>query len=217
MKNTLTLMVGCTLLATTALAQTAKLQDLDRFDKIVIKGDVSGIDISSSDHDQLSIFVEGASNDNVRSSLEAGTLYLDVLKGDKAVVHVFNGGLRRIEGPEDLRITGAEVIGDNGKYLITDFKGRSRHWLGNHVDCDFDFDLDIDLDELEDMDVSVHIDIDDHDWDWNWNWDWNWEDHRNEFRNHSKHIKEDLKESLNEIKEDLKDDLKELKRDLKRL
>lgn len=225
MKKKQLLSVVClVLMATTSFAQTTWLQDLNRFDKIVLEGDVSGIDVSKS-NDNISILIEGAKNENVSASIQAGTLYLTLKDADNALVHVFNSDLKRIEGASDLEVSGAEFIGSKGKYLITDSNDHNRHTFihsGGHdfdfnFNHDFDIALDIDLDELEDLDLNVRVDIDDRDWDWNWQWEWNWEDHRDEFRSHSKAFKSELKESLQHIKEDLKDDLKEFKRDLKRL
>lgn len=215
----------CILIAAASFSQTTRLKDLNRFNKIVLDKKVSTVDVARS-HDDVSILIEGAKEENVSASIEAGVLYLKVDVND-ALVHVFNSELKRIEGDNALEVSGAEVIGRNGKFLITDFDDRSHRsftYRGGdrfdfNFDHDFDIDLDLDLDELDDLDLNVSVDIDDHDWNWNWEWewDWNWADHRHEFRSHSKDFKRDLKNSINDIKEDLKDDLKDLKRELKRI
>ncbi|MEM6523323.1 MAG: hypothetical protein AAGF85_04490 [Bacteroidota bacterium] len=210
----------CMLLTAKSFSQTTRLSDLNPFDKIVLDGKVSTLDVSRS-HEGISIFIEGAKEDDISASVEAGVLYLKV-NVDNALVHVFNSSLKRIEGRDDLEVAGAEVIGRNGRFLITDFNDHSsRTFMSlnkNHFDFKFDHDFDIDLnlalDHLDDLDLSVDIDINDHEWDWNWEWewDWNWEDHRRELRHHSK----DFRKELKEIEEDLKDDLEELKRDLRK-
>ncbi len=205
-------------------AQTTKLNDLNPFDKMIVTGDVSGVDVSSSSHDQPSVLVEGAGTQQVSARIEAGVLYLKVSEATDVLVHVFNGRLKRVEGPASMEVYGAGFIGNNGNYLITRHRSHDPvSWIGTHLDLalehceDVDIDVDIDLDKLEDIDLEVRVDIDDHDWDWQWDWEWHWEDHRDEFRLHSQKWKEEVKDALQDVAEDLQDDLEDLKKDLKRL
>lgn len=208
------LLLSGILFSTVAFSQITKLKNLNDFNKIILKGDVSEIDVSRSHDGEVSILVEGVKDEDVITSLQAGTLILTISNANNALVHVFNNDLNRIEGKDELIISGADYIGSRGKFLIRGFNHdlhNSYSFNGNHgFHFNLGHDIDIDLD-LDDLDLDVQVDVKDHDWNWNWQWDWNWEDHRDQFRSHTK----DLKHELKEIKEDLKDDLKDLKKDLK--
>ncbi|UII23837.1 hypothetical protein [Fulvivirga ligni] len=102
-------------------AQTVKLDNLSSFDKLIIKGDVKELTFSPMAFgNQTSLSIEGIEQKNVTSEVSAGTLTLKV-EGSVDQVKVFGSAVKRIVGPKDMVITGAETVGDAGNYVVTNY------------------------------------------------------------------------------------------------
>lgn len=195
-----------------ALAQTVQLENLHTFDKLVVKGNVNSIETTNGHEDRPQVTIEGVSKEQVTNRIEAGVLYLTV-SGDKAFdLSVANRNLSRIETDKNVEIVGADVVGDNGRYLITGINRHGDH-VAHHIDINIpkiDIDLpglaielpEIDFDFDHNFDHNFDIDIDfDRD---AWDFDWDWEDHKEEMKNMSKEVKEEVKRAMEEVKHELK-------------
>lgn len=191
-----------------SLAQTVKLNELHNFDKIILEGDIQGVDVASQHVDHPSILIEGAKKENVSASVEAGVLHLKINKAEDALVHVFNARLKRIEGPAEMEIHGVDYIGSKGRYLVTGRGPSFRPPLVDvpHGDFDFHFDYNFDREELAQIEADVRVEIRDRLDEWRKHM----HDFRYDFQYEGREFSEEMKEALREAKRELRRGLKEL-------
>lgn len=163
------------------MAQTVEFKDLNAFDKIVIDGNVKSVSTKSGHCDQPYVTVSGLSEEQIKTKIEAGVFHL-TMQGEQPVeVVVSNGNLKRIETRGETEIIGAQVMGSNGKYLITNLDNH-HHDFSNHVAIDLPHidlpDIDIDLPDLDfDFDHDFDVDVD-----WDEDFSWNWKAHKDEMK-----------------------------------
>jgi len=195
-----------------AIAQTTHLENLHAFTKMVVKGDVKTIIAEKGHSERPRVTIEGVAKDNISEKIEAGVLYLTIDSDQRIELTVSNSNLNRIETENEVEILGAEVVGSNGKYLLTDFTHHhgpvAHHMNINIPKIDIDLpgfameipEMDFDFDHHFDHDFDFDIDIDDESWEFNFDWD----DHREEMKHMSKEVKEEMKRAMEEVKKELK-------------
>ncbi|MTI20278.1 hypothetical protein E1176_04525 [Fulvivirga sp. RKSG066] len=195
-----------------AISQTIEYENLNQFDKLVIDGKVTSLHTKKSHHDKSEMMVKGVEKEYITTRIEAGVLYLNIENDHEADVTVYNSSLKRIEADEPLEIVGAQYVGSNGKYLLTDFSHHhgdcSDHVAVNIPTIDIDIPgLSIDIPEMNfdfehhfDHDFDIDIDIDEDSYSFNWNW----EEQSEELRHVSKEMKEEMQKAMKEMKKELK-------------
>jgi len=211
MKTTILAFLMC--LSMTLTAQTVQYENLGDFDKIVINGEVEQMTINGSHGDKPVVMIKGIDKELTTTKIEAGVYYID-LAGQKAQeIEVYNSNLHRIETDNEVAISGADIVGSQGKYLVADINHGDWPKM-RHIDIDVP-NIDVDIAGL-DIDIP-EIDIDfDHDFDFNFDvpevdfdesdfhFDWNWEEHREEIRRVSREVKEEVKSAMEEVKREVK-------------
>lgn len=197
MKPIFTTLIIVLLINVTLPAQEVSLENLNPFEHIELIN-AEKIVVKNHDAENPYVLIKGLKAEDISYTLSAGTLVLKLNKEASEVI-VGNNRLKRVKGPEGLVVEGAEYIGGEGNFLITDIKSHSFRGISIvNVDPDIDFDFDFD-----DQNFDVKVDVD-HDWqsdfEWNWEWEWNWDDHRDEFRDTKHELKRELKNLKKEIK-----------------
>jgi len=198
-------------------AQNVSYENLPAFDKLVVDGNVKTIHTKQGCGEKPQLKVTGIDKDLIKTKTEAGVMHLTLNSDKPAELVVYNGNLNRIETEGDTEIVGAEVVGSNGKYLLTDFN----HYHGpvaNHVQVDLPRieinvpGVEVDIPELN-FDFEHHFDHDfdiDVDWDEdNWNFSWNWDDHKREFR----HVSEDVRDEVRRVMEEVREEVRRHRKD----
>jgi len=202
--------------------QTVTFENLESFDKITIEGgDVNQIEIAPFAMTKYKVKLEGISKENVDYSLSAGNLTIDLKGNDVGKIVVYNRYLKRLALENDPEILGAEYLGENGNYLITDLTTP----LG--VASNFDFpDIDIRIPQIDIPEFSIpaiHINEDmDFDFDFDENFDFNFKEHMSEeerenLKAEMKKVGEEMKLASKEVKEELKKVMKEVKEEMERI
>lgn len=195
-------------------AQETTLNNLYEFDKAIIKGNTSEVILSRQHHDAPSVIVDGAANKDIDIKIEAGVMYLTLSGNNNPTVEINNGKLKRIEGPTDMVVSNARLVGDNGKYLVMSIRDEHEHHAyssDNHTrftfgDIDIRIpDIDIDLDLDEDCDFEVYI-SDDFNFDFNFDFDFNnakWQRNRVEFHELGAEVSEQINKAIDEVRSEL--------------
>jgi hypothetical protein len=165
------------LLGATAFAQSSRYEDLEYFDKVILKGNVKKVSLENGDRE---IVVDGADKNSVKLSRLAGIITLEITSSGPVAVSITNGSLKWIEASSETEIEGAEYLsGGKGKYLVVgmkDSKGRSNNENFNFNFDDFDFDFDYDFDSDFDFDFDFDYDFDfNFDRDYSYNYDYNYD------------------------------------------
>lgn len=220
MKN-LTLTFSLIMLVTGfSRAQEFSIKNLTAFDKLVVEGKVEKIILNQGNEDHPVVKIEGVTDKDVVSGINAGILTLSIQGNTPATVSIYNGHLKRIESPGNVEVTGAEIIGDNGNYLVVSFD-RSHGGVRLAID-DHDFnvhipDIDIDIPEID-----VAVDIPDFNFDFDFDFDekfemneemnYHWESHKDELKRWSEEWKEETREAMKEAREEIKKAKEEMKR-----
>lgn len=148
---------------TAVFSQKTSFEDLEFFDKIILKGNVSRVIVEQGSRE---VRIDGVSEEQVEISRNASTLTFDIAGNNSVEVIISNGSLRWIEASENVEIEGVGFLkGGSGKFLVT---GRDlemiRNWRDYEVnvdigDLDFDFDFDFDFDYDFDFDMDFDEDF----------------------------------------------------------
>lgn len=220
----LKLLLSLMMISAFAFSQETTLNNLDDFDKVIISGNTSEVILSGKTHHGPSIIVDGTSDENVSLKIEAGVLTLMLTGNSNPTVNIFNGDLKRIEGPEDMVVSNARLTGNNGKYVVMSIDnqhhrhGRS-YRTDHHVNTmtsdleihipEIDLDLDIDFDE-EDFFFKLNIDDDDFDFDFDFDFDIDidfdqaaWDKSKGELHQVTGEVRHEINRALEEVKMEL--------------
>lgn len=206
------LLLSFAMVSVFALAQETTLNNLHDFDKAVIKGNTSEIILSHKMGNGPSVIVDGATNKDIDVKIEAGVMYLTLSNNSNPIVKINNGKLKRIEGPENMIVSNAKLVGGNGKYLVMSMdhdherhaysSGNSNHFALGDLDIRIP-DIDIDLDLDEDFDVQIYVSDD---FDFDFNFDFNsvkWRNSRKEFHELGSEVKHEINRALDEVRSEL--------------
>ncbi|MTI27324.1 hypothetical protein [Fulvivirga kasyanovii] len=217
MKNlTLTLILSM-LIACFSYAQESTLKNLTAFDKLVVKGKAEKIVLHRGSEDHPAVRIEGAANADILSEVNAGTLTLTIQRNTPVKLHVYNSHLKRVEASGNVEITGAEVIGDEGNYLVVSFD-RSHEGV-MLADMDEHFNVRIPAIDIDIPEIDVAIDIPEFDFDFDFDFDHNFDvgfEMNKDFNYHWEGHKEELKRWSDEWKEETKEAIKEAQIEIKR-
>ncbi|MDX1628640.1 MAG: hypothetical protein R3345_08065 [Fulvivirga sp.] len=187
------LTISLIVLTTVLSAQTIQLENLNEFDKLVVDGEVGEILVRPGFGHHHEVIIKGLRKEELTSKVEAGVLYLTLKKEAHEIV-INNPNLRRIETTGPVALSGAEYVGENGKYLIT---GHTLPVPMAHLDFDLpkiDIDLpDVDFDFPE-IDLNLERDF-----------DFDWDEHREEMRKIKREVNEEMKKAMEEVRKEIKE------------
>lgn len=212
-------------------AQETVIKDLHAFDKLIIDGEVEQLTLRKGFGEHPMIKLSEVDEKDVEVSIEAGVLHLK-LKEKAARVEVYNKNLRRITGPENMHIAGAEVIGgDNGNYLVVGSTnnclpfdswasgdGFQFHLPEMNIDIpeldiavdipefDFNFDFSEGLEALNEENFQFDMKFDE---DWEADFKYKWENNKDAIKLWSEELSEEMRKALDEAREKMKEQKKD--------
>ena len=167
-------------LAAASFAQSARFDDLEYFDKVILKGNVKKVTLAGGDR---KIVIHGTDKNTVKLSRLAGIVTLEITSSIPVDVSITNGSLKWIEAASETEIEGVEYLtGGKGKFLVTNWRNYEGEWDSesynysfNWNDFDFDFDFDFNFDYDFDYDFDFDFDYDfSFDGDYSYNYDYNY-------------------------------------------
>lgn len=210
MKTLLTIMVW--LWSVALFAQNVQYENLENFDKLVVRGNLESLEVYNSEHNKPMVIVNGIDKSNVSIEIKAGVLYLDLDSKKEARISIANSMLHRIETTDhEVEFLGIDVMGHGGKYLITE--RNSDRYVSHHLRIDIpkieaihipDFDFDSDFEFEMDSDFDVCVEIGDDYWEWKNEWDVNQEEIQFELRKASHEVRDEIREALREVQRELR-------------
>lgn len=217
MKNLTLTFILSLLIACFSYAQESTLKNLTAFDKLVVKGNAEKIALHRGSEDHPIVKIEGTTDSSIISEVNAGTLTLTIQDNTPVKLDVYNSHLKRVEAFGDVEIIGAEVIGDEGNYLIVSFD-RSHEGV-MLADMDEHFNVRIPALDIDIPEIDVAIDIPEFDFDFDFDFDHDFDvdfEMTEDFNHHWEEHKEELKRWSEEWKKETKEAMKEAQKEIKR-
>ncbi|MBL6448140.1 hypothetical protein JMN32_17610 [Fulvivirga sp. 29W222] len=204
-------------------AQELSLQNITTFDKLVVIGETDKITLNRGSEDRPMIKVTGATEKDVISEINAGILTLTI-HGSVTDIQVYNSNLKRIETSGAVDITGADIIGSDGNYLVVSFDRSHGGDLlvegGDRIEIKMPA-IDIDIPE-----IGVAVDLPEFDFDFDIAHDFNfrgdleieeynylWKEHKEELKRWTK----EWHDVTREVMKEASDEIKRVKKEMKKL